>query len=145
MLDRLAREGSLFTDAYAAVSSCSSSRATLYTGLYSHTNGMYGLSHDVHNFSLLDDVKTLPWMLKQAGYATALVGKLHVKPLALLDYDAWLLLSRPATATSPRWAMRRDTGCARRRDGQSSSPSATAIRTAPAISRNSATRATGPK
>ena len=91
VLDRLAREGSLFTDAYAAVSSCSSSRATLYTGLYSHTNGMYGLSHDVHNFSLLDNVQTLPWMLKQAGYATALVGKLHVKPLALLDYDAWLL------------------------------------------------------
>jgi N-sulfoglucosamine sulfohydrolase len=91
VLDRLAREGSLFTDAYAAVSSCSSSRATLYTGLYSHTNGMYGLSHDVHNFSLLDNVKTLPWMLKQSGYATAIVGKLHVKPVALLDYDAWLL------------------------------------------------------
>lgn len=90
-LDRLAREGTLFTDAYASVSSCSSSRSTLYTGLYSHTNGMYGLSHDVHNFSLLDDVKTLPWMLKQHGYATALVGKLHVKPEAALAYDAWLL------------------------------------------------------
>jgi len=94
-LDALAREGVLFTDAYASVSSCSSSRATLYTGLYSHTNGMYGLAHDVHNFSLLDDVKTLPWMLKQAGYATALVGKLHVKPEALLAYDAWLEPERP--------------------------------------------------
>ena len=94
-LDRLARTGTLFTDAYAAVSSCSSSRATLYTGLYSHTNGMYGLSHDVHNFSLLDNVRTLPWMLKQAGYATALVGKLHVKPEAQLAYDAWLLPERP--------------------------------------------------
>lgn len=90
-LDRLAREGTLFTDAYASVSSCSSSRSTLYTGLYSHTNGMYGLSHDVHNFSLLEDVKTLPWMLKQHGYATSLVGKLHVKPEAALAYDAWLL------------------------------------------------------
>lgn len=90
-LDRLASEGTLFTDAYASVSSCSSSRATLYTGLYSHTNGMYGLAHDVHNFSLLEDVKTLPWMLKQHGYATALVGKLHVKPEAQLAYDAWLL------------------------------------------------------
>lgn len=90
-LDRLAREGTLFTDAYASVSSCSSSRSTLYTGLYSHTNGMYGLAHDVHNFSLLEDVKTLPWMLKQHGYATALVGKLHVKPEAALAYDAWLL------------------------------------------------------
>ena len=94
-LDALAREGVLFTDAYASVSSCSSSRATLYTGLYSHTNGMYGLAHDVHNFSLLDDVKTLPWMLKQAGYATALVGKLHVKPESLLAYDAWLLPEQP--------------------------------------------------
>lgn len=94
-LDALARDGVLFTDAYASVSSCSSSRATLYTGLYSHTNGMYGLAHDVHNFSLLDDVKTLPWMLKQAGYATALVGKLHVKPEALLAYDAWLLPEKP--------------------------------------------------
>lgn len=94
-LDRLAAEGTLFTEAYAAVSSCSSSRATLYTGLYAHTNGMYGLSHDVHNFSLRDDVKTLPWMLKQAGYATAIVGKLHVKPEILLDYDAWLLPERP--------------------------------------------------
>ncbi|WP_201316182.1 sulfatase [Dyella sp. EPa41] len=90
-LDRLASEGTLFTDAYASVSSCSSSRATLYTGLYSHTNGMYGLAHDVHNFSLLEDVKTLPWMLKQHGYATALAGKLHVKPEAQLAYDAWLL------------------------------------------------------
>jgi N-sulfoglucosamine sulfohydrolase len=91
VLDALAGQGVLFTDAYASVSSCSSSRATLYTGLYSHTNGMYGLAHDVHNFSLLEDVRTLPWMLKQNGYATALVGKLHVKPEPLLAYDAWLL------------------------------------------------------
>ena len=95
VLDALAAEGVLFTDAYASVSSCSSSRSTLYTGLYSHSNGMYGLAHDVHNFSLLEDVKTLPWMLKQAGYATALVGKLHVKPEALLAYDAWLLPEQP--------------------------------------------------
>ena len=89
-LDALAAEGVSFTDAYASVSSCSSSRSTLYTGLYSHTNGMYGLAHDVHHFSLFDDVKTLPWMLKQAGYATALVGKSHVEPQSLLAYDAWL-------------------------------------------------------
>ena len=91
VLDRLAGEGTLFTDGYATVSSCSSSRSTLFTGLYSHTNGMYGLAHDIHNFSLLDDVKTVPWMLKQAGYATALVGKKHVKPDSLLPYDAWLV------------------------------------------------------
>jgi N-sulfoglucosamine sulfohydrolase len=95
VLDALAAEGTLFTQGYATVSSCSSSRATLYTGLYSHTNGMYGLSHDVHNFSLLDDVKTLPWMLKRSGYRTALVGKKHVKPDAALPYDAWLAPEQP--------------------------------------------------
>ena len=56
---------------------------------------MYGLAHDVHNFSLLDDVKTLPWMLQQSGYRTALVGKKHVKPEALLPYDAWLAPEMP--------------------------------------------------
>jgi N-sulfoglucosamine sulfohydrolase len=95
VLDNLAASGTLFTQGYATVSSCSSSRATLYTGLYSHTNGMYGLAHDVHNFSLLDDVKTLSWMLKRAGFATALVGKKHVKPDALLPYDAWLAPEQP--------------------------------------------------
>jgi N-sulfoglucosamine sulfohydrolase len=95
VLDDLVGNGTLFTDGYATVSSCSSSRATLYTGLYSHTNGMYGLAHDVHNFSLLDEVKTLPWMLKQAGFRTALVGKKHVKPDALLPYDAWLAPEQP--------------------------------------------------
>src|ERR1700722_15380926 len=95
VLEELAAPGTLFTQGYAPVSSCSSSRPTLYTGLYSHTNGMYGLAHDVHNFSLLDDVKTLPWMFKQAGYGTALVGKKHVKPDALLPYDAWLAPEQP--------------------------------------------------
>src|SRR3984957_459355 len=95
VLDNLITHGTLFTQGYATVSSCSSSRATLYTGLYSHTNGMYGLSHDVHNFSLLDDIKTLPWMLQQSGYRTALVGKKHVKPDALLPYDDWLAPEQP--------------------------------------------------
>src|SRR5580698_300149 len=94
-LDDLATQGTLFTQGFATVSSCSSSRATLYTGLYSHTNGMYGLAHDVHNFSLLDDIKTLPWMFQQAGYRTALVGKKHVKPDALLPYDSWLAPELP--------------------------------------------------
>src|SRR5690242_384639 len=41
-LDRLAAEGTLFTQGYASVSSCSPSRSVLYTGLFSHSNGMYG-------------------------------------------------------------------------------------------------------
>ncbi|ERG69234.1 hypothetical protein HMPREF9336_04378 [Segniliparus rugosus ATCC BAA-974] len=81
-LDKLAQEGTFFTEGYATVSSCSSSRSTMFTGLYSHTNGMYGLAHDVHNFSLLDGVETISEMMQRSGFATALVGKKHVKPMA---------------------------------------------------------------
>ena len=94
-LDRLAAEGTLFTQGYATVSSCSPSRSVLYTGLYSHSNGMYGLAHDVHNQSLLDWVVTLPRLMSAAGYATALVGKKHIRPEKALSYDAELVPEKP--------------------------------------------------
>ena len=93
-LDALARRGTFFSEGYAAVSSCSSSRAVLYTGLYGHQNGMYGLAHSVHNQSLIDGVTTLPVLLKAAGYATALVGKKHVRPDSAFPYDAELAPER---------------------------------------------------
>jgi N-sulfoglucosamine sulfohydrolase len=94
-IDRLAAEGTLFTQGYATVSSCSSSRSVLYTGLYSHSNGMYGLAHDVHNQSLLDWVVTVPRLMSAAGYATALVGKKHIRPEKALAYDAELVPEKP--------------------------------------------------
>lgn len=93
-IDALAGRGTRFTQAFAAVSSCSPSRSVLYTGLYSHSNGMYGLAHDVHNQSLLDGIDTLPLMMKRAGYATALVGKKHVRPDSAFVYDAELAPER---------------------------------------------------
>lgn len=93
-LDRLAREGTKFTQGYAAVSSCSPSRSVIYTGLYTHQNGMYGLQHDVHHQSLLPGIETIPAMLRRAGYATALVGKKHVGPDAAFPYEAELVPER---------------------------------------------------
>lgn len=93
-LDRLAARGTLFTQAFATVSSCSPSRSVLYSGLYSHSNGMYGLAHDVHNQHFMPGVKTLPVMLKEAGYATALVGKKHILPDDALPFDAELAPER---------------------------------------------------
>jgi N-sulfoglucosamine sulfohydrolase len=89
-IDALADEGTLFTHAFAAVSSCSPSRAVIFTGLYSHTNGMYGLAHDVHNQHLLPTIRTLPQLLKDAGYVTALVGKKHILPPEALAFDVEL-------------------------------------------------------
>ncbi|WP_222950662.1 sulfatase [Sphingomonas sp. JC676] len=93
-IDRLAGEGTRFTQGFAAVSSCSPSRAVINTGLFTHQNGMYGLQHDVHHQSLLDGIETLPAMLRRAGYATALVGKKHVGPDAAFPYEAELVPER---------------------------------------------------
>lgn len=93
-IDRLAREGTRFTQAYANVSSCSPSRAVINTGLYTHQNGMYGLQHDVHHQSLLPGIETLPSLLRAAGYATALVGKKHVGPDSAFPYEAELVPER---------------------------------------------------
>lgn len=95
VLDALAARGTLFTNAFATVSSCSPSRSVIYSGLYSHSNGMYGLAHDVHNQHYLPWVRTLPQMLKAAGYTTALVGKKHILPESALPFDAELAPEKP--------------------------------------------------
>lgn len=93
-IDRLAEQGTRFTHGFAAVSSCSPSRAVIHTGLYSHQNGMYGLQHDVHHQSLLDGIETLPSLLRRVGYATALVGKKHIGPDKAFPFEAELVPER---------------------------------------------------
>jgi len=86
-LDRLAARGTRFTSAFATVSSCSSSRSVMLTGLHTHQNGQYGLAHAVHNQHTFDWVETLPALLRKAGVRTGIVGKKHVKPDALYPFD----------------------------------------------------------
>lgn len=94
-LDKLAKTGTTFTNGFATVSSCSPSRAVIYSGLYSHTNGMYGLAHDVHNQHLLPWVQTIPALLKRNGYSTCLVGKKHILPEQSLHFDEELAPEKP--------------------------------------------------
>jgi N-sulfoglucosamine sulfohydrolase len=86
-IDALAKNGSRFTDAFATVSSCSPSRASIYTGLFTHTSGQYGLAHASHHFRTHENVKSLPSLLKPAGYRTGILGKIHVEPRSVYPFD----------------------------------------------------------
>src|SRR4051812_33822469 len=86
-IDRLAAEGTRFTHAFCTTSSCSPSRSVILTGLFNHANGMYGLEHGYNHFRSFDDVKSLSVMLGEAGYRTARVGKYHVGPPAVFQFD----------------------------------------------------------
>jgi N-sulfoglucosamine sulfohydrolase len=79
-IDALAKSGTRFTHGFASVSSCSSSRATILTGMPSHACGQYGLAHATHNAHTFRNVPSLPKLLGAAGYRTAVLAKLHVQP-----------------------------------------------------------------
>jgi arylsulfatase len=67
--DGLARQGVLFRRAYCTVPSCIPARYALLTGLYPQTSGVVGFRQKPI------DVPTMPQVLGQAGYLTALVGR----------------------------------------------------------------------
>jgi arylsulfatase A-like enzyme len=71
-IDRLAKEGVLFTNASVTNSICAPSRAVILTGKHSHINGK------IDNLSPFDTTNvTFPMLLQKAGYQTAMFGKLH--------------------------------------------------------------------
>lgn len=87
-LDAFAASGVQFDVAYVAQASCSPSRSTMFTGLYVHATGQYGLTN-ASPFALhphLEDA-TIPNILKRAGYRTGIIGKLHVNPNASFQFD----------------------------------------------------------
>lgn len=71
-IDRIAKEGVKFTNATVTNSICAPSRAVILTGKHSHINGKIdnNMPFDTTNV-------TFPQLLQQAGYQTAMFGKLH--------------------------------------------------------------------
>ena len=71
-IDRLARNGLRFTNAFLTTSSCSPSRTSIITGRYPHNTGAAELHSD-----LPDNQIPFPRLLRNAGYYTAQAGKWH--------------------------------------------------------------------
>lgn len=74
-LDQLAAEGILLTRAHATAPLCSPSRGSLFTGRYPQSNGLVGLAH--HGWEYRAGVRTLPAVLSESGWRTALFGMQH--------------------------------------------------------------------
>ncbi|MFY0654921.1 MAG: sulfatase [Cyclobacteriaceae bacterium] len=71
-IDRIAKEGMLFSNASVTNSICAPSRAVILTGKHSHINGK------VDNHFPFDTTQvTFPVYFQDAGYQTAMFGKLH--------------------------------------------------------------------
>lgn len=88
-IDALAARSTQFQTAYVSQASCSPSRSTLFTGLYPHGNGHYGLANANVGFRVHERLikSLLPNVLKQAGYRTGIIGKLHVNPENHFQFD----------------------------------------------------------
>ena len=74
-IDRLAREGVRFLNAFATTPLCSPSRAAILTGQYVHTNGIID---NTARDSASHRLRTFAMPLKDAGYETGFFGKWHM-------------------------------------------------------------------
>jgi arylsulfatase A-like enzyme len=95
-IDRIAKEGVLFTRSFVSNSICGPVRATLLTGQFSHKNGMKD------NRTRFDSSKiTMPKLMQQGGYQTAIVGKWHLQSYPT-GFDYWKILPGQGLYFEPR-------------------------------------------
>jgi len=80
-MDRIGREGCTFHNAFVVNALCLPSRATMLTGMYSHTTGAVSNVEGKipARFPLVSDI------LQKAGYEIAFIGKSHIEG-ALMDH-----------------------------------------------------------
>ncbi|MEZ5163640.1 MAG: sulfatase [Fimbriimonadaceae bacterium] len=85
-IDRLAKEGTLYTRHYSTNPLCAPSRAAILTGKYSHING-----HKDNTTTFDQSQPTISKMLQSAGYETAVLGKWHLVSNPV-GFDEWEVL-----------------------------------------------------
>lgn len=111
-VDMLAKNGLLFTNSFAVVPSCSPSRSSIMTGMYPHANGHWRntitpklsdvdkeftrASSTIDEVGIHEYIQTLPELLQENGYFTAITQKFHMSPPWKFPYSA-----RNAVQNSP--------------------------------------------
>ncbi|MDF2724571.1 MAG: sulfatase [Paenibacillus sp.] len=99
-LMKLAREGTLFRQAYCAAPTCSASRSAMLTGMTPHSNGMLGLAH--RGFQLHDPTRHLAFYLNEHNYETVLCGIQHeATDAASIGYERILHGNKTSDADGP--------------------------------------------
>ena len=91
-LDRLASEGIRFTRAYNCQPVCAPARSAIWTGLFPHTNGVYG-----NSMPMGDTVHTIGQRLHDRGVHSAFIGKWHLSGTDYFDTGI------PAPGWDPRY------------------------------------------
>ncbi len=107
-IDRLAADGTLFTRAFSSNPVCSPTRATFLTGLIPSQHGVHSflgggnLQIGPNARCTLDELTSLPEVLRDSGYACGLVGKWHLgdnlRPQEGFD-DYWITMPHGGTST----------------------------------------------
>lgn len=99
-IDRVAKEGAYFQNAFTTTPLCSPSRASFLTGLYAHSNGITdNLARNEQSHKL----KTFPKVLHSNGYETAFIGKWHMgnDDTPRPGFDTWVALKGQGEAINP--------------------------------------------
>jgi len=81
-VDRLAKEGMLFTNAFTAQAICAPSRSQVFTGKYPIKNGCFA-----NHTATRPHIESVTSRMKKLGYQVVLAGKSHVKPASVYQWD----------------------------------------------------------
>lgn len=110
-LDALARSGTRFDSAYCTNPVCAPSRASLLTGLYTHSHRTW---NNATPWAFQN--KTIAHCFNRAGYMTALIGKMHFVDAQThgfdyrLDFNDWFQSLGPKTKLYAEELSRRNSG-----------------------------------